>query len=139
MPIIRRPKQGEKGFLQKLLDWLTTIKGIVTTLTGIVVAFGALLFALKDHLWPDGEEHSRIPSPTLYEDLNDHDHLRLDPFHGLIAGKSDPLGQDRIQERDKGKALAAYAERAEIESVVATQWGGRVKAARALFSLRVRL
>jgi hypothetical protein len=23
-----------------------------------------------------------------YEDLNDHDHLRLDPIHGLIAGKS---------------------------------------------------
>ena len=42
-----------------------------------------------------------------YEDLNDHDHLRLDPIHGLIAGKSDPLEQDRILERDKGKALAA--------------------------------
>jgi Transposase DDE domain group 1 len=44
-----------------------------------------------------------------YEDLNDHDHLRLDPIHGLIAGKSDPLGQDRILERDKGKALAAQS------------------------------
>jgi hypothetical protein len=44
-----------------------------------------------------------------YEDLNDHDHLRLDPVHGLIAGKSDPLGQDRILERDKGKALAAQS------------------------------
>ena len=41
-----------------------------------------------------------------YEDLNDHDHLRRDPVHGLICGKSDPLGQDRILERDKGKALA---------------------------------
>src|SRR5271165_388663 len=38
-----------------------------------------------------------------------HDHLRLDPIHGLIAGKSDPLGQDRILERDKGKALAAHS------------------------------
>ena len=44
-----------------------------------------------------------------YEDLNDHDHLRRDPIHGLIAGKSDPLGQDRILERDKGKALAAQS------------------------------
>ena len=44
-----------------------------------------------------------------YEDLNDHDHLRLDPIHGLIAGKSDPLGQDRLLERDKGKALAAHS------------------------------
>ena len=42
-----------------------------------------------------------------YEDLNDHDELRRDPLHGLIAGKSDPLGQDRVLERDKGKALAA--------------------------------
>src|SRR6516225_10928045 len=44
-----------------------------------------------------------------YEDLNDHDHLRRDPVHGLICGKSDPLGQDRILERDKGKALAAHS------------------------------
>ena len=28
-----------------------------------------------------------------YEDLNDHDHLRRDPIHGLICGKSDPLRQ----------------------------------------------
>jgi Transposase DDE domain group 1 len=44
-----------------------------------------------------------------YEDLNDHDELRRDPLHGLIAGKSDPLGQDRILPRDKGKALAAHS------------------------------
>jgi hypothetical protein len=44
-----------------------------------------------------------------YEDLNDHDHLRRDPVHGLICGKSDPLGQDRLLERDKGKALAAHS------------------------------
>ena len=44
-----------------------------------------------------------------YEDLNDHDHLRRDPVQGLICGKNDPLGQDRILERDKGKALAAHS------------------------------
>ena len=44
-----------------------------------------------------------------YEDLNDHDDLRRDPVHGLICGKRDPLGQDRILERDKGKALAAHS------------------------------
>jgi len=44
-----------------------------------------------------------------YEDLNDHDHLRRDPIHGLICGKNDPLGQDRVLERDKGKALAAHS------------------------------
>ncbi len=30
-------------------------------------------------------------------------------IHGLIAGKSDPLGQDRILESDKGRALAAHS------------------------------
>ena len=44
-----------------------------------------------------------------YEDLNDHDHLRRDPIHGLVCGKRDPLGQDRLQETDKGKALAAHS------------------------------
>jgi hypothetical protein len=44
-----------------------------------------------------------------YEDLNDHDHLRRDPLQALIWGKSDPLGQDRFLERDKGKALAAHS------------------------------
>jgi hypothetical protein len=44
-----------------------------------------------------------------YEDLNDHDHLRRDPVHGLICGKRDPLGLDRLQQSDKGKALAAHS------------------------------
>jgi hypothetical protein len=44
-----------------------------------------------------------------YEDLNDHDQLRRDPIHGLICGKRDPLGQDRLQQSDKGKALAAHS------------------------------
>jgi hypothetical protein len=44
-----------------------------------------------------------------YEDLNDHDRLRLDPMHALLAGKKDPLGLDRHLERDKGKALAAHS------------------------------
>ena len=44
-----------------------------------------------------------------YEDLNDHDRLRLDPLHALIAGKADVLGEDRFCEADKGKALAAHS------------------------------
>jgi len=44
-----------------------------------------------------------------YEDLNDHDRLRLDPLHALLAGKADITGADRALERDKGKALAAHA------------------------------
>jgi hypothetical protein len=31
------------------------------------------------------------------------------PIHGLIAGKNDPLGQDRILQRDKHKRWALYS------------------------------
>ena len=44
-----------------------------------------------------------------YEDLNDHDRLRLDPLHALVAGKKDVLGEDRQCDQDKGKALAAHS------------------------------
>jgi hypothetical protein len=44
-----------------------------------------------------------------YEDLNDHDRLRLDPLHALLASKADVLGEDRLCEADKGKALAAHS------------------------------
>lgn len=41
-----------------------------------------------------------------YEDLNDHDQLRLDPLLAILVGKKDPLGNDRLRKRDQGKALA---------------------------------
>ena len=44
-----------------------------------------------------------------YEDLNDHDDLRHDPAHALMAGKKDIEGMDRVHPRDGGKALAAHS------------------------------
>ena len=44
-----------------------------------------------------------------YEDINDHDRLRLDPVHALLAGKTDITGEKRIRKADRGKALAAHA------------------------------
>ena len=41
-----------------------------------------------------------------YEDLNDHDTLRLDPLLALAAGNSDPTGQNRLCAQDRGKPLA---------------------------------
>ena len=38
-----------------------------------------------------------------YEDLNDHNLLRLDPLFAVAAGKEDPLGMDRAPQ-DQGKA-----------------------------------
>ncbi len=44
-----------------------------------------------------------------YEDLNDHDRLRLDPVHAVLSGKKDVTGAKRAMQRDKGKALAAHS------------------------------
>jgi hypothetical protein len=42
-----------------------------------------------------------------YEDLNDHDRLRLDPLLAAAVGKLDPSGNNRFTEQDRGKALAS--------------------------------
>ena len=41
-----------------------------------------------------------------YEDINDHDRLRLDPLLAAVCGRSDVLGEERHLEADKGKPLA---------------------------------
>ena len=42
-----------------------------------------------------------------YEDLNDHQSLRLDPLLAVACEKRDPLGQDRCLPQHRGVALAA--------------------------------
>src|ERR1019366_7884818 len=67
-----------------------------------------------DHGDPELIEHTaydlvaqRVYGLALgYEDLNDHDTLRLDPLLATVVGKNDPTGEDRTRERDRGKALA---------------------------------
>lgn len=58
-----------------------------------------------------------------YEDLNDHDKLRADPLLAVLCGKTDPSGQDRRCERDKGKALAGKStlNRLELTPLDATE------------------
>ena len=41
-----------------------------------------------------------------YEDLNDHEKLRLDPLIATICGRDDVEGKERRQSIDKGKPLA---------------------------------
>ena len=41
-----------------------------------------------------------------YEDVNDHDKLRLDPLLATACNKSDPLGEDRFNPAHRGIALA---------------------------------
>lgn len=79
--------------------------------TKIVERFAA---CFGDHRGPGRIEHTvkelvgqRVYALALgYEDLNDHDELRQDPLLAVLAEKADPLGESRVRERDRGKALA---------------------------------
>ena len=67
-----------------------------------------------DYRDPDAIEHTvaelvrqRVFGLALgYEDLNDHDRLRLDPLLATLVGKADPTGADRLRKQDQGKPLA---------------------------------
>lgn len=41
-----------------------------------------------------------------YEDINDHDRLRLDPLLAMVCGRTDVLGAERLREADRGQPLA---------------------------------
>src|SRR3954471_13140145 len=79
-------------------------------LTGIVRQFAA---CFTDHRDPDLVEHTaeeliaqRVYALALgYEDLNDHDDLRRDPWLATV-GKAGPTGQTRQRRHDRDKALA---------------------------------
>lgn len=74
----------------------------------------ALARCFQDHRHPSFVEHSleqllsqRLQALALgYPDLNDHDRLRVDPLLAVGAGKSDPLGQDRLDPAQHGTPLA---------------------------------
>lgn len=84
--------------------------GQVEARTGILDRFAA---CFRDHRRPDRVEHDvktlvsqRVLGLCLgYEDLNDHDELRLDPLLATVLGKRDPKGAKR-RERDRGFGLA---------------------------------
>jgi Transposase DDE domain group 1 len=85
--------------------------GEAERLTGTLQQLAA---CFTDHRDPDAIEHTvaqlvaqRVYGLALgYEDLNDHDTLRLDPLLATLVGKTDPTGTDRLRRRDRGKALA---------------------------------
>src|SRR5262249_48265584 len=76
-----------------------------------------LTACFTDHRDADAIEHTvgelvaqRVYGLALgYEDLNDHDSLRLDPLLATLVGKADPTGADRLRPRDRGKALAGQS------------------------------
>ena len=84
--------------------------GQVERRTGILRRFAE---CFTDHRRADRTEHGveelvtqRVLGLCLgYEDLNDHDQLRLDPLLATVVGKRDPKGSKRRQ-RDRGFGLA---------------------------------
>ena len=59
-----------------------------------------------------------------YEDLNDHDQLRADPLLAVMVGKTDPKGENRRDNRDRGKALAGKSTLNRLERTPADAGAG---------------
>jgi hypothetical protein len=79
---------------------------------GVTRSLAGCFYDLRDGRWVDHQvEHllaQRIYGLALgYEDINDHDTLRLDPLLAVACEKRDPLGQDRLLPGFRGVALAA--------------------------------
>lgn len=60
-----------------------------------------------------------------YEDLNDHDALRVDPVFAVCVGQEDVTGEERVRARDHGKALAGKSTLNRLE--VSAEKGGETK------------
>ena len=79
--------------------------------SGIMKQFAS---CFRDHRDPLRVEHTleelikqRVLGICLgYEDLNDHDELRVDPLLAAAVEKLDLTGAERLRERDRGKPLA---------------------------------
>ena len=79
---------------------------------GVTRALAQCFLDVRNQRWV---EHSleqmlsqRIYGLALgYEDINDHQRLRLDPLLAAACNKTDPLGEHRLNPADRGIALAA--------------------------------
>ncbi len=88
--------------------------------TGILARFAA---CFRDYRKPEQVEHTvkelvaqRVYALALgYEDLNDHEQLRVDPLLAILAEKVDPSGESRARKRDRGKALAGKSTMNRLE------------------------
>ena len=86
--------------------------GAVEERRGILRRFAE---CFTDHRTPERVEHSvgelvaqRVLSLALgYEDVNDHESLRVDPLLASLVGKADPKGRRRKRARDHERPLAA--------------------------------
>jgi hypothetical protein len=79
---------------------------------GLTAELAQCFYDGRDQLWVDHSVQEllrqRLFGTALgYEDLNDHQRLRLDPLLAVACGKTDPLGEQRFLPQHRGIALAA--------------------------------
>ena len=79
---------------------------------GLTAQLAHCFYDQRDPLWVDHSVQEllrqRIFGTALgYEDINDHQRLRLDPLLAAACGKTDPLGEQRMLPQHRGIALAA--------------------------------
>jgi hypothetical protein len=79
---------------------------------GLTVELAQCFYDQGDPAWVDhsvqGMLRQRLFGTALgYEDINDHQRLRLDPLLAAACGKTDPLGEQRVLPQHRGIALAA--------------------------------
>src|SRR6266481_3796115 len=81
---------------------------------GLTVELAQCFYDQRNPVWVDHsvEEllRQRIFGTALgYEDINDHQRLRLDPLLAAACGKTDPMGEQRVLPQHRGIALASPA------------------------------
>src|SRR5258708_31457015 len=59
-----------------------------------------------DHSVPEVARQRIFGTALGYEDINDHQRLRLDPLLAAACGKTEPLGEQRVLPQFRGIALA---------------------------------
>jgi hypothetical protein len=79
---------------------------------GLTAELALCVDDLRNQDWVDhAVQHllrQRIFGTALgYEDVNDHQRLRLDPLLAVACGKTDPVGEQRVLPQFRGIALAA--------------------------------
>jgi hypothetical protein len=79
---------------------------------GLTAELAQCFYDERDPVWVDHSVQEllcqRLFGTALgYEDINDHQRLRLDPLLAVACGKTDPLGEQRVLPQHRGIALAA--------------------------------
>ncbi len=79
---------------------------------GLTAELARCFYDQRNALWVDHSVQEllrqRLFGTALgYEDINDHQRLRLDPLLAVACGKTDPLGEQRVLPQHRGIALAA--------------------------------